>query len=79
MDVFDYIVSKNSSVQELVFIVFKEKNGYNAVESRHSLMVTAKSKSQLIEGIKRKVAKNLNGEFSGSIILREFNDVRIAP
>lgn len=78
MEVFDYIASKGSHINELVFIVFKEENGYSAVESHHSLMVDAKDRIQLIEKIKREVSERFLGKFKGKVIIREFSDEEIA-
>ena len=62
----------------LVFILFKgTQSGYRAFESRHSLMIAAKSRPQLIDEIKKEVAKHFGGRFYGKIVLREFIDEEI--
>lgn len=77
MDIIEYIASKSSKMEKLVFIIFQEGSGYYAIESLHSMMVNARNKSHLIEVIKREVSDCFEGKFNGKIVLREFKDEEI--
>lgn len=62
----------------LVFVVLKNTQfGYRAFESRHSMMIEAKNRPQLIDEIKKEVEKHFGGRFYGKIVLREFIDEEI--
>ncbi len=62
----------------LVFVLFKDRKfGYRAFESKHSIMVSADSRSQLIDEIKKEVSKHFTGTFYGKILLREFIEEEI--
>lgn len=62
----------------LVFVLFEDtQSGYRAFESRHSIMIAAKSRPQLVDEIKKEVNKHFNGGFYGKVVLREFIDEEI--
>lgn len=62
----------------LVFVLFEDTQfGYRAFESKHSIMIAAKSRPQLIEEIKKGVDEHFEGRFYGKIFLREFIDEEI--
>lgn len=62
----------------LVFVLFEDtRSGYRAFESKHSMMIAAQSRDQLIEEIKKEVYKHFGGRFYGKIVLREFIDEEI--
>lgn len=62
----------------LIFVLFEDTQfGYRAFESRHSIMVAAKSRVLLIEAIREEVDKHFDGKFYGKIVLREFIDQEI--
>jgi hypothetical protein len=62
----------------LVFVLFEDTQfGYRAFESKHSIMIAAKSRAQLVEEIKKEVKKHFEGRFYGKIVLREFIDEEI--
>lgn len=62
----------------LVFVLLEDtKSGYRAFESRHSMMIVAKNRPQLIDEIKKEVYKHFGGRFYGKVVLREFIDEEI--
>lgn len=62
----------------LVFVLFEDTQfGYRAFESRHSLMIAAKSRTQLVDEIKKEVNRHFDGKFYGKIVLREFTEEEI--
>ncbi len=63
---------KIKKMNGLVFVLFEDTQfGYRAFESKHSIMVEAKSRVQLIEEIKKEVHHHFEGRFFGKIILSE--------
>ena len=62
----------------LVFVLINDTQfGYRAFESKHSIMISAKSRSELIEEIKNEVKRHFGDNFYGKIVLREFIDEEI--
>jgi hypothetical protein len=65
-------------MKRLVFVLLKDtKFGYRAFESRHSIMIEAKNRPQLIAEIKKEVNRHFDGRFCGEVVLREFTEEEI--
>ncbi len=76
--IYDYSMFDLLKKKSLVFVLFENTQfGYRAFESRHSIMIAAKSRPQLIEEIKKEVNKHFDGRFHGKIVLREFTEEEI--
>lgn len=71
-------IFKFFNTKALIFVLFKDAQfGYRAFESRHSIMVSAKTRELLIKEIKKQVNKHFDGKFFGKVVLREFIDEEI--
>lgn len=62
----------------LVFVLFKDtQSGYRAFEAKHSIMIVADSRLQLVDEIKKEVNRHFEGRFYGKVVLRQFVDEEI--
>lgn len=71
-------MSEFLKMKGLVFVLQKNTRfGYRAFESRHSMMIMAKSRPQLINEIKKEVNRHFDGRFYGKVVLRGSTDEEI--